>query len=182
MFFRIPLVHFSEKKNNEAFLVSKKPRVITLREGKRKGKNAGAISKSWTPTSLQLTNMVTYVIPKFWMECGRIRNKIYLIYFSTSLWFLFLFLCAELQPICQDNSVTSATANVRLWWRGEGWRHPGLSQATQLKHSTGPNPQTSTQSLHRRVSFFILHLGVYYKALWKGKIIQLQGTVDQKVF
>lgn len=99
------------------------------------------------------------------MECGRIRDKLYLIYFSTSLWFLFLFLRTELQPIGQDNSVISATANVRLWWRGEGWRHPQLTQATQLNHLTGLNPQP----LHRRVNFFILHLGVYYKALCKGK-------------
>lgn len=132
MFFCTPLVHFWEENNNEAFLVSKKPKIITQREGKRKDKNAGAIPKSWTPTSLQLTNMVTYLISKFWMECGRISDKLYLTYFSTRLWFLFLFLWTELLPICQDNPVISATAIVRLWWRGEGWRHPQLTQATQL--------------------------------------------------
>lgn len=110
------------------------------------------------------------------MESAQVRDKLYLTYFSTSLWFLLFLLGTELQPICQDNSVISATANVRLWWRGEGWKHPWLTQATQLNHPTGLKSQTSAQSSYKRVNFFILHLGVYYKALCKGKMIQLSNS------
>lgn len=116
------------------------------------------------------------------MESGQIRDKFYLTYLSTSSWFLLLFLCTKVQSICQENSVISATANISLLQRGEGRRQPWLTQDTQLNHPTGLNPQTSAQSLHKRVSFFIPHPGVHYKALSKGKMIQLQVAVDQKVF
>lgn len=77
-----------------------------------------------------------------------------------------------------NSSYSKHQALVKRW----GLETPWLTQATQLNYPTGLNPQTPAQSLHKRVNFFILHLAVYYKVYCKGKIIQLQVTVDQKVF